>query len=61
MTPKILVTGYIGSHTVVELQLAGYEVIIVDNLSKLDARVYVAIHQITSIWADPKFANSELG
>jgi len=33
---KILVTGgtgYIGSHTVVELQAKGYEVIIVDNLS----------------------------
>jgi UDP-glucose 4-epimerase len=33
---KVLVTGgtgYIGSHTVVELQLAGYEVVIIDNLS----------------------------
>ena len=32
---KILVTGgtgYIGSHTVAELQKAGYEVVIVDNL-----------------------------
>ena len=32
---KILVTGgtgYIGSHTVVELQNNGYEVIIIDNL-----------------------------
>ena len=26
-------TGYIGSHTVVELQNSGYEVVIVDNLS----------------------------
>ena len=36
MSKKILVTGgtgYIGSHTVVELQQAGYEVIILDNLS----------------------------
>ena len=35
MKGKILVTGgtgYIGSHTVVELQNSGYEVIIVDNL-----------------------------
>ena len=36
---KVLVTGgtgYIGSHTVVELQNAGFEVIIVDNLSFLE-------------------------
>ena len=36
MTGKILVTGgtgYIGSHTVVELQEAGYDVIVVDDLS----------------------------
>ena len=39
---KILVTGgtgYIGSHTVVELQNAGYEVVIVDNLSNSNADV----------------------
>ena len=33
----ILVTGgagYIGSHTVVELQSAGYDVVVVDNLCK---------------------------
>ena len=32
---KVLVTGglgYIGSHTVVELQNSGYEVVIIDNL-----------------------------
>ena len=36
MKKRILVTGgtgYIGSHTVVELQNAGYEVVIIDNLS----------------------------
>ena len=36
MKEKILVTGgtgYIGSHTTVELQNAGYEVVIIDNLS----------------------------
>ena len=36
MKGKILVTGgtgYIGSHTVVELQNAGYEDVIIDNLS----------------------------
>ena len=26
-------TGYIGSHTTVELQAAGYSVVIIDNLS----------------------------
>lgn len=40
--PKILVTGgtgYIGSHTVVELQDKGYEVVIVDDLSNSTADV----------------------
>ena len=32
-------TGYIGSHTVVELQNAGYEVVIIDNLSNSSADV----------------------
>ena len=39
---KILVTGgagYIGSHTVVELAAAGYEPVIVDNLSNSSGRV----------------------
>ena len=42
MKEKILVTGgtgYIGSHTVVELQNAGYDVVIVDNLSNSSADV----------------------
>lgn len=46
----ILVTGgagYIGSHTVVELLEAGYEVIIVDNLSNAKEDVLDRIKQIT--------------
>ena len=42
MKERILVTGgtgYIGSHTVVELQNSGYEVVIVDNLSNSRADV----------------------
>ena len=37
----ILVTGgagFIGSHTVVELQNAGYDVVVLDNLKQLPAR-----------------------
>ncbi len=47
---KILVTGgtgYIGSHTVVELQNAGFEVIIIDNLSNSSADVVDGIARIT--------------
>ncbi|MDR0422093.1 MAG: UDP-glucose 4-epimerase GalE [Proteiniphilum sp.] len=50
MAKKILVTGgtgYIGSHTVVELQQAGYEVVIVDNLSNSSADVLEGITRIT--------------
>lgn len=49
---KILVTGgtgYIGSHTVVELQQLGFEVIIVDNLSNSSADVIERIAMITGI------------
>lgn len=52
MKGKILVTGgtgYIGSHTVVELQNAGYEVVIVDNLSNSGADVVDNIEKITGI------------
>ena len=41
--------GYIGSHTVVELQNNGYEVIIVDNLSNSRAEVVDSIEKITGI------------
>lgn len=47
---KILVTGgmgYIGSHTVVELQQAGYTPIIVDDLSNSNGKVLDQILQIT--------------
>lgn len=42
-------TGYIGSHTTVELQNAGYEVIIVDNLSNSSVDVLDGIEKITGI------------
>ena len=47
---KILVTGgtgYIGSHTVVELQKEGFEVVIVDNLSNSQAWIADAIAEIS--------------
>lgn len=50
MAKKIFVTGgtgYIGSHTTVELQQAGYEVIIVDDLSNSEKGVLDNIERIT--------------
>ena len=52
MKQKILVTGgtgYIGSHTVVELQKAGFNVIIIDDLSNSSEAVVGQIEQITGI------------
>ena len=49
---KILVTGgtgYIGSHTVVELQNNGFEVVIVDNLSNSYIEVVDNISKITGV------------
>ena len=52
MKQTILVTGgtgFIGSHTTVELQNAGYKVVIVDNLSNSDAKVVDGIEKITGV------------
>jgi len=42
-------TGYIGSHTVVELQQAGYDVVIMDNLSNSKEDVVDKIQTITGV------------
>lgn len=55
---RILVTGgtgYIGSHTVVELIQAGYEVVIVDNLSNSVIDVLDGIEKIVGV--RPPFEN----
>ena len=47
---KVLVTGglgFIGSHTVVELQNKGFEVVIIDNLSNSSIEVLEGIERIT--------------
>lgn len=58
---KILVTGgtgYIGAHTVVELQNNGYEVVIVDNLSNSDIKILTQIETITG--KKPAFVKLDL-
>jgi len=58
---RILVTGglgYIGSHTVVELIKAGYEVIIIDNLSNSRLFILDNIENITGV--RPKFYKADL-
>lgn len=52
MKQTILVTGgtgFIGSHTTVELQEAGYKVVIVDNLSNSKEEVLDGIEKITGV------------
>lgn len=52
MKQTILVTGgtgFIGSHTTVELQQAGYKVVIVDNLSNSKPEVVDGIEKITGV------------
>lgn len=61
MKQKILVaggTGYIGSHTTVELQNAGYEVVIIDDLSNSNRDVLDGIEKITGI--RPEFIELDL-
>ena len=58
---KVLVTGglgYIGSHTVVVLQQAGYEVYIIDDLSNTQISVLDKIQEITTI--KPNFTQLDL-
>ena len=58
---KILVTGglgFIGSHTVVELQNEGFEVVIIDNLSNSKIEVLDQITSITGI--KPQFEEFDL-
>lgn len=48
-------TGYIGSHTVVELQQQGYDVVVVDNLSNSSVDVLDGVEAITG--KRPAFEN----
>jgi len=61
MSKQILVTGgtgFIGSHTVVELQKNGYDVVIVDNLSNSKIEVLEQIKEISGV--QPKFEEFDL-
>lgn len=58
---KILVTGgagYIGSHTVVELHNAGYEIIVADNLSNSSIEILDNLEKIIGI--KPEFVKVDL-
>ncbi|MEM7358464.1 MAG: UDP-glucose 4-epimerase GalE [Pseudomonadota bacterium] len=61
MKKTILVTGgtgYIGSHTVVELIAKGYQVLILDNLQNSSAMVLERIEQITGVM--PSFVEGDI-
>lgn len=61
MKNKILVTGgtgYIGSHTAVELINSGFEVVIIDNLSNSREDVLDGIEKITGV--RPTFENFDI-
>lgn len=61
MIPEILVTGgtgFIGSHTTVALQQAGYQVLILDNLCNSNHAVLQRIEQITGI--SPGFVQADI-
>lgn len=61
MIPTILVTGgagFIGSHTTVALQEAGYRVLILDNLCNSSLMVLQRIEQITGI--EPEFIHADI-
>lgn len=61
MAKRILVTGgtgFIGSHTAVELQNAGYEVVIIDNLNNSFKEVLNGIEKITG--RKPEFEQVDL-
>ena len=51
-------TGYIGSHTVVELLTAGHEVVILDNLSNSRSEVLQSIEKITG--KSPDFVEGDM-
>lgn len=60
MKKKVLVTGgagYIGGHTVVELINAGYEPVIVDNLSRSDRTLLHGMEKITGV--KPNFREAD--
>lgn len=61
MSSKILVTGgtgFVGSHTTVALQKAGYEVVILDNLCNSNSTVLNRIQKITGVM--PEFIHGDI-